>query len=232
MNKVYQMPSEAQIAKWKKEHGSLHKLTVKVPGQNDAICIVRAPKVSDLSYAASAGENDDYKTILAQLKSCWLSGDERINTKLSIQQSVVKKMGGIFPVYPRKIETIEVTPELIEKFKTQGATDELISKVQVDGTVRRIEITIGVTPVMVVKEGKEEDTREKIEAYFIEPDLKIKEVADLMSAFLDKGSVLINESFIAGDARFKDHTDEPIAFASYFLGNFLIEELTAEVEKL
>ncbi len=232
MNKVYQMPSEAEIKRWKKEYGTLHKLTVKVPGENDAICIVRAPKVSDLTYSVKKGEGDKFKIGLAQLNNCWLSGDERIRTKFAFQKAASEQMGKIFEVYPSIVETVEVTVELIEKFKSQGVTKELISTIQSDGSVRRVEITIGSKPVLELVDGEEKDTREKIEAFFRSPDLKIKEEADLMSEPLDQGLVFINQSFLAGDARFKDHSDENIAFASYMSGLSLIERFTTEVEKL
>ena len=222
------MPSEAQIAKWKKEHGVLHKLTVKVPGKEDAICIVRSPKVSDISQSATLGEGDEFKIGAIQLNNCWIDGDERIKSNLAFLQAAAVQMGRVFEVYPWNVQSEEVTNAFIEKLKTQGSDAELISKVQLEGVVRCVTITLGSKAIL--KDGI--DTRETIKAYFKQPDLAIKEKADLVSDFLDQGSVYINECFLFGDARFTDHSDEHIAFAAYMAGHSLLEKLTAEVTKL
>lgn len=228
MNKAYQLPTEGQIAKWKKQHGTLHKLTVKVPGQEDAICIVRPPKVSDISMSAQLGNGDEFQIGKLQLEACWLHGDERIKNRLAFTQAAAIQMGRIFEVFPWTIETVDVTKELIEKLTTQGVDAEVISRVSDEGVVRKVVILNGTKPVL--KDG--EDQREKLEAIFCQPNLKIKEKADLMTEFLDQGSVYIKECFLSGDERFKNHSDEHIAFASYMAGNSLLEQLTAEVEKL
>ena len=228
MNKVYQMPSAGQIKQWKKEHGTIHKLTVKVPGQESAICIVRSPKVTDISHSHAMGDGDSYTMGKLQLESCWLDGDERIKTRLSFSQSAALQMGRIFGVFPWDIQSVLVTKQLLEKLKAQGVSAEVIEKVVAEGMVRKIAILNGAVPL--VKEGK--DTREIVEALFRCPDLEVKEKVDSVSDFLDQGSLFINECFLSGDKRLKDHSSEPIAFASYMAGNALIEKLTTEVEKL
>lgn len=223
MNTEFKMPSEGQIAKWKKEHGTLHVIRV-----NDAMCIVRSPKVTDISQSATMGEGDEVKIGLIQLKNCWLAGDNRILNKLAYQQAAAKQMGLIFEVYPFHVETAKVTKDLIAKLTAQGVKEEVIKAVEAEGTVRRVEVTLGAKPQ--IENGN--DTRLKIEALFHEPDLKVKEKADLVADFLDQGSVYVNECFLAGDQRFTDHSDEHIAFASYMAGHQLVERFTASVEKL
>lgn len=228
MNTTYQMPSEGQIKQWKKDHGALHKLTVIVPGHESAICIVRAPKVSDISYSSAMGEGDEFKIGKLQLDSCWLDGDERIKTRLAFTKAAALQMGKIFEVFPWEVKSIDVTKELLEKLKTQGVSVDVIDKVATEGIVREITILEGAVPIM----KEEKDIRRKVSALFRCPDLEVKEKSDTASDFLDQGSVFINECFLSGDNELKDHSSEPIAFASYMAGHALIEKLTTEVEKL
>lgn len=226
------MPSQAQIDKWKKQHGALHKIVVNIPGQDPAICIVRDPKVSDIQQSSSLGEGDEYKIGKIQLDNCWLAGDERIKTRLSVSQAAAKKMGAIFPVFPWKVDTIEWNSQMIPeddlKALNSDLSKEVVDSIIKEGAYRRITILNGAKPIM---NGKV-DEREEIVAYFKCPDLEVKEKADLISDFLDQGATYINECFLMGDERFKNHTSEPIAFASYMAGHSLIEKFTTEVEKL
>lgn len=228
MNKEYTMPTEGQIAKWKKQHGALHKLTVKVPGQTAAICIVRAPKVSDISQSSTLGESDEYKIGMIQLNNCWLHGDERIRTQLAFSQSAAKEMGRIFQVYPWDVESVTVDQDMITKLKAHGLDPLILGKINEAGILRQITISIGARPVIV--DGI--DTREKLSASFMMPDLEIFEKSKAVPDFLDQGTILINECFVEGDERFKDHSDEHIAFAAFMAGHSLLEKFTTEVEKL
>jgi hypothetical protein len=226
--KAFEMPAQAQIDKWKKEHGALHKITVKVTGQPDAICIVRDPKVSDIQQSSALGGNDEYLIGKIQLENCWLAGDERIKTRLSVSQAAAKKMAAIFPVFPFQVDTVFLDSELTQEFTKLGVDQEKIQELVSTGLVRKVTILNGRYAIM----DAGIDKREVITAYFKEPDLAVQEIVDLVSDFLDKGKLYIQECFITGDERFKSHTSEPIAFAAYLAGNALMETFTSEVEKL
>lgn len=70
-----------QIAEWKAEHVNVY--AVKAP-EADKICYLRKPTRKELSYATSASTTDPLGFNSSILKSCWLWGDEEIQTNDSL----------------------------------------------------------------------------------------------------------------------------------------------------
>ncbi len=68
-------PSQEQIDSWKAKYEKVWKLKVA-----DKEAIVRSPERNELSYAAKVGANDPMKYNEYMLKTCWLAGDEEIQT--------------------------------------------------------------------------------------------------------------------------------------------------------
>lgn len=66
-----------QIAQWKAEHVYVYAL--KAP-EADKICYLRKPTRKELSYATTASTTDPLNFNDSILKSCWLYGDEEIQT--------------------------------------------------------------------------------------------------------------------------------------------------------
>lgn len=235
MHKEYQMPTQGQIDNWKNQHGHLHKIVVKVPGESDAICIVRPPKISDITQSSNLGEGDSFKIGNIQLTNCWLHGDERIRKRFSIKKAAVDQMSMIFQVYPFTVESVKLNEEILKSLNDSGIDPAILLKVKEEGMVRKVTILNGAKAEMV--EDKESpsgfrDKREKIEAYFQCPDLSIIEKVNTMTDFIDQGIIYINESFLYGDKRFKDGSDEHVSFAAFRAGHSLVEHFTTEVEKL
>jgi hypothetical protein len=67
--------SAGQIEVWKAKYEKVWKLKVA-----DKEAIVRSPERNELSYAAKVGANDPMKYNEYMLKTCWLAGDEEIQT--------------------------------------------------------------------------------------------------------------------------------------------------------
>ncbi|WP_281233505.1 hypothetical protein [Flavobacterium gelatinilyticum] len=70
-----------QIAEWKKQHVNVYALK-SIEAQK--ICYLRKPTRQELSYASTAGAKDPLKFNEHILKSCWLAGDEEIQTNDSL----------------------------------------------------------------------------------------------------------------------------------------------------
>lgn len=73
--------SQEQLAKWKKEHGTLYKIAVERSKGNHAVCYL---KPADRNITALAMSKMGAQKILEAgevlLTNCWLGGDEDIKT--------------------------------------------------------------------------------------------------------------------------------------------------------
>jgi hypothetical protein len=70
-----------QIKSWKEEHGDVFQISIE---DGKKVCYLRKPNRKELSYAGKAGETDPWKFNEIILKSCWLGGDEDIQTDDSL----------------------------------------------------------------------------------------------------------------------------------------------------
>lgn len=75
-NKKTELATPEQLQAWKDKYEKVWKLKVA-----DKEAIVRSPQRNELSYAAKVGANDPMKYNEFMLKTCWLAGDEEIQTK-------------------------------------------------------------------------------------------------------------------------------------------------------
>lgn len=76
--KKYELPHPARIAGMKKEHGQLHKLSVLISENETAVCILRHPRLEDISMSFAIGDDDKDAQAKIIFQNCWLEGDERI----------------------------------------------------------------------------------------------------------------------------------------------------------
>jgi hypothetical protein len=70
-----------QIAEWKAMHVNVYALKATA---SNKICYLRKPTRQELSYATKASETDPLNFNSSILKSCWLWGDEEIQTNDSL----------------------------------------------------------------------------------------------------------------------------------------------------
>jgi hypothetical protein len=100
-------PDKAQIDKWKKEHGQLHKITVDEESGNPKMAIVRLPKLRDLKVASSlAGKKTPVDAAQSMLENCALYMDPEIKRNDSLFASAISAMGEIAEVKEAKLEKL------------------------------------------------------------------------------------------------------------------------------
>jgi hypothetical protein len=90
-----------QIAAWKKEHENVFK--VQVEGKT---AYLRSPDRKEMSYAAQVGKTDAMKFNEYLMKTCWLAGDEEIQTKDSLFMSVAGKLVAIIDIKESTLEKL------------------------------------------------------------------------------------------------------------------------------
>ena len=91
--------SQAQINKWKAEHGEV--FVFKLGINKDKICYLKVPDRKTLSYAAVSAQTDPMQYNEVILENCWLAGDEDIRTNTGLFISISQKL-------PLLVEMVEV----------------------------------------------------------------------------------------------------------------------------
>ncbi|CVK17152.1 hypothetical protein Ga0061079_11720 [Apibacter mensalis] len=85
-----------QIEAWKKEHGKVYELTVKVSDNDVAIGYLRKPKRDHKATALSMYKQDKILECGEFLRdNCWLGGDQRLKTVEDIADSAAIQASGI-----------------------------------------------------------------------------------------------------------------------------------------
>lgn len=90
-----------QIEAWKKQHESVFKISVE-----DKTAYLRSPNRKEMSYAAQVGKNDAMKFNEYLLKTCWLDGDEEIQTNDSLFMSVSGDLAKIIDLKETTLEKL------------------------------------------------------------------------------------------------------------------------------
>ncbi|KMQ70240.1 hypothetical protein [Chryseobacterium koreense] len=93
--------AKEQIETWKKQHGSVFKITVE-----DKVCYLKTPDRKALSYASSVASKDPLKFNEILLKSAWLAGDEEIKTDDTLFLSASSKLAEIIEVKEAELEKL------------------------------------------------------------------------------------------------------------------------------
>ena len=94
--------TEEQIAKLKKAHGDIFKITL----ESGESCLLRKPTRKELSYASMAGQNDPIKFSELILNSCWLAGDEQIKTDDELFLGSSQLIGELVKVKSAELEKL------------------------------------------------------------------------------------------------------------------------------
>lgn len=206
------MPSSSQVEAFKKEHGQIHRITV-----GDSFCIVRHPKIVDVSMATAFstqkdGTVDEYISGKTYLENCWLMGDESIKTDVSKIKEAGKVMNRLFQKLPYSLDEQIVDGKFLNS--VDDKTRALLSKEKV----------IKVLSVVV------SDEEIKV-GYFRIPDEVIRDMAMANSDFLVKGQVYAEKCFIAGDDEILNGSEE-VKFITYIACHSLYRHFEVKVEKL
>jgi hypothetical protein len=86
--------TEAQVKGWKKEHGDVHVIEVKVDENDTATCYIKEADRNVTAVAMSLyAQNKPLETGEFILNNCWLGGDDRCKThkKISMAAAVQAK---------------------------------------------------------------------------------------------------------------------------------------------
>ena len=94
--------TEEQIAKLKKAHGTIFKITL----ESGESCLLRKPTRKELSYASMAGQNDPIKFSELILNGCWLDGDEQIKIDDELFLGASQVIGELVKVKSAELEKL------------------------------------------------------------------------------------------------------------------------------
>ncbi len=233
---TYQMPTEAKIKQWKKEHGSLHKITPD-PSRPAIFCIVRHPKLNDIVSSSQVGGSDELKIGVCQLNDCWLDGDARIKTDAELQKSAALKMGTLFETYESKLEYISVTEAILKDVPA-----DKLERVKADGEVRRLTVFVEtfaekLARLNAIENNKTDSVVSEVKdpvqlvAILMKPNFEDLEKADTANDPIARGTIFLQECWISGDEALLKGTDE-IRFSAYLASLRLFRTFTSAVEKL
>lgn len=88
--------TKEQIAKWKKDHGKVYKITVKVDENDQAVGYLKKPNRNHKATALSMYNQNKILECGEFLRdNCWLGGDERLKIKDEIADSAAVQASGI-----------------------------------------------------------------------------------------------------------------------------------------
>lgn len=95
-------PTAEQIEKWKREHRSVHRLTV-----DGRVGYLKNPDRRTLSLAMSRiAKNDILGGTEAILENCWLGGDTEIKTDDELFMAAVGKVGNLIQIGEAELEKL------------------------------------------------------------------------------------------------------------------------------
>jgi len=211
---TFKMPAEGKLSSWKKQHNEIHKITPD-PSRPEIFCIVRHPRLLDISSSAELGGTDEQKQGEIQLRDCWLDGDQRILTDSELIRSASIKMASIFRVHSVNVEFLPVTDEILKSIPS-----DKLERVKADGEVRRVTVIVPV-------DGKDV----KKACWLAKPSLEDVEKASTASDPISMGTIYLQECWLSGCKDLKEGDDE-IRFAAYLGAINIFRRYTAEVEKL
>lgn len=101
MSKQKTVATPEQIEEWKKKHGEIFELVIE-----DKSCILRKPKIKDLSAATVVGQKDPFAYNRIIMNNCWLAGDEEIKTNDDYFLAAGSKLGEIIEVKESEIKKL------------------------------------------------------------------------------------------------------------------------------
>ena len=88
--------SKEQLQAWKKKHGKVHEITVKVTENDIAVGYLRKPTRDHKAIALSSfAQNKILETGEFLLQNCWLGGDDRLRDAEDIADSAAVQANSI-----------------------------------------------------------------------------------------------------------------------------------------
>lgn len=100
--------TQAQLDKWKKEHGEVKEVEIPLDdtGKNIVTCYVKKPNIDILGAAASVAETDPMRSGLILYDNCYLGGDPETKESDEVKMSVVVALKSMFRVRLAKIKNV------------------------------------------------------------------------------------------------------------------------------
>lgn len=100
--------TQEQIKEWKDKHKDVYLIEVKGADDEEFGCYVRRPKRAELQYAStvSSGGKDGIKFSEQILRSCWLDGDEEIQTSDSLFLAAAGKLDTLIEIAEASIKKL------------------------------------------------------------------------------------------------------------------------------
>jgi len=93
--------TKEQIAAWKEAHEGVFKITVE-----DKVAFLRSPTRKEMEYAGQVAKTSTIKFNEYCLKTCWLAGDEEIQTKDSYFMGASGQIAAILNIKESKLEKL------------------------------------------------------------------------------------------------------------------------------
>ncbi|MGE0635988.1 MAG: hypothetical protein AB7P01_06085 [Bacteroidia bacterium] len=100
--------TQAQLDKWKKEHGEVKEVEVPLDdtGKNTVTCFVKKPNIDILGAAAAVAETDPMKSGLILFDNCYLGGDPETKGNEEVKMSVIVALKSMFRVRVATIKNV------------------------------------------------------------------------------------------------------------------------------
>ncbi|HRO76863.1 MAG TPA: hypothetical protein PLP27_12030 [Crocinitomicaceae bacterium] len=95
--KVNRAVTDAQIAAWKKQHGTISEIVVEQDG-TEYSCVVRKPNIDDVLAAEEFAKDDSIKQANFLFKQCHLGGDEQFLTDDELRLSAGMEVSRMFRI--------------------------------------------------------------------------------------------------------------------------------------
>ena len=220
------MPTKKEIDSLKRQHKSIHQLTLSASGKTEAVAIVRYPRLADIQQSVALGDGSEFSSGWIQFENCVIAADPAIYEDDELKYAAAIKMGTIFEVYESTIISVPVTAELIDKIKGDLEV-EVLTKVRKLKELRKLVVLNGKRPA-----DGEKDKREIIEAYLMPPTLAVRQLAVQSGDAMNMGIVYMQECWLSGDSRLRSGDNDEIRFAAIMASVGLFKRYTATVEKL
>ncbi len=93
--------TKEQIEAWKKAHEGVFKITVE-----DKLAYLRSPTRKEFEYASQVAKTSSIKFNEYLLKTCWLAGDQEIQTKDSYFMGASGQIAAILNIKESKLEKL------------------------------------------------------------------------------------------------------------------------------
>jgi hypothetical protein len=224
---TFQLPNATKIAALKKEYGEIRLIQLPTP-HGLLQCIVRYPKLEDVSMAAFMCNGNSDKAGTIQLDACWIDGDKLLKHRAEYYVAAGKEMGLIFKTYERRIEDVKITPSIKAKLLDQPSISaDQLKEIEAEGVVRQIEVLVGDRP-----KQDEKDTRISYKGLLRLPSMENLDAAESIGlTLIEKGQSFLNDCWLCGDEQLRSGDDET-RYGACLAASQLFREFKAEVVKL